>query len=142
MNVYIISQTNNCINTITTSYTPLLRTFLVRIKLQIKSLLIIKSKDHWRLNLIHIRITKLVEYNIEELEVEANLQHPSKWRQLHIPNFKLVSILDNNVVHVHGPELGEVPGERDEMNGGSLVVLQKLRVIIVPLPSQRQQLPF
>lgn len=41
---------------------------------------------------------------------------------------------------MHGLELAEILGERDEMDGGSFVELEKVWVVVVPLPTQRQQL--
>ncbi|GMN46428.1 hypothetical protein TIFTF001_015611 [Ficus carica] len=59
---------------------------------------------------------------------------------LHISDFKDVAVLDDDVVHVHGLEAVEVLGERDEVDGGALVELKEVRVVVVPLPPQRRQL--
>ena len=55
--------------------------------------------------------------------------------RLHIFDYKDVGILDDDIVHVNGVELGEVSGKRDEINGRALVELVQIGVtIVIPLP--------
>jgi hypothetical protein len=35
---------------------------------------------------------------------------------LHIPYFKHITVFDDNIIHMHGPELVKILRERDEMN--------------------------
>ncbi|XBI63714.1 hypothetical protein VPH35_044072 [Triticum aestivum] len=49
-------------------------------------------------------------------------------------------VLDDDVVHVDGGEVVEVPGERDEVEAAALVELVQRRVLVVALPPQRRQL--
>lgn len=58
-----------------------------------------------------------------------------------IPDVEDAGIFDNNVVHVDGVELGEVPWKRNQINGRWLVELEEVRVSapVVPLPSQATQ---
>lgn len=51
-----------------------------------------------------------------------------------ISDFKEVSILDDDVVHMHGFEASEVHWKRNEVNGGPLVKLKEVRVVIITLP--------
>lgn len=60
--------------------------------------------------------------------------------QLHVPDFKDVTVFDDDVVHVHGLELVEVFREGDQMDGGAFMELKKLGIIVVSLPSERRQL--
>ncbi|CAL9151499.1 unnamed protein product, partial [Musa hybrid cultivar] len=57
-----------------------------------------------------------------------------------ITDLEDVAALDNDVVHVHRPELGEVRRYRDEVHGGALVELDQIRRAGVPLPPQHRQL--
>jgi hypothetical protein len=53
-----------------------------------------------------------------------------------------VAGLDDDVVHVHEPEPGEVPGHGDEVHGGALVEQQQARVVHVALPPELPQPPL
>lgn len=61
---------------------------------------------------------------------------------LHVPDFEDVSVLHHDVVHVHGLQPLELHGEGDEIDGGSLVELEQARVVVVPLPPKRVELPL
>lgn len=62
------------------------------------------------------------------------------WAALGVDDLEGAAILDDDVVHVHGPEVGEVLGEGDEVDGRPAVELEQVGVFVVPLPSQGQQL--
>lgn len=63
----------------------------------------------------------------------------SPWN-LQVSDLKNVTIFHYNVIHVHGLEAGEILWQRDEVNGGLLVELKEIRVVIVPLPPEARQL--
>lgn len=51
-----------------------------------------------------------------------------------------VRVLDDDVVHMHGAEPGELAGEGDQVDGRVLVKLVEVRVAaVVPLPSKAHQ---
>lgn len=55
----------------------------------------------------------------------------------HISNVEKIGIFNDYVVHVNGVELGEVPRERNKVNGGAFMKLEQVWIAsIVPLPSQ------
>lgn len=72
---------------------------------------------------------KLNPHHHGRILVEINV------RSIQVSNFELVAILDDDIVHMNGLELVEILWKRNEVNCGPLVVLQQLRVIIVPLPT-------
>lgn len=55
---------------------------------------------------------------------------------LHVSDFKDVTILHDDVVHVHGLELVKVPREGDKVNRGLPVELEQVRIVVVPLPPE------
>ena len=55
---------------------------------------------------------------------------------LHVPNFEGVPVLDDYVIHVQGPEIAEILRDGNEVHGGALLKLKKVRVIVVTLPTQ------
>lgn len=57
-----------------------------------------------------------------------------------VANSEYIRVLDDNVIHVDGVELGEVSRERDEIDGRLLVELQEVGVSTrVLLPSEAPQ---
>ena len=54
----------------------------------------------------------------------------------HVDDLECTSVLYDDVVHVHGSEIGEGLWEGDEVHGGWTVELEKIEVFVVSLPSE------
>lgn len=63
-------------------------------------------------------------------------------KNLSVYNFEMVSIFDDDVVHMHGFELSKILRERNKVDRRSLMKLQQIWIIVIPLPTQRHQFLF
>uniref|UniRef100_A0A8R7UMN7 Uncharacterized protein n=1 Tax=Triticum urartu TaxID=4572 RepID=A0A8R7UMN7_TRIUA len=60
-----------------------------------------------------------------------------------VDDLEAVAVLEDNVVHVGGAELGEVPRERDEVDAAvAAVELHDVAVLVVALPAVRAEAPL
>ena len=85
------------------------------------------SENDWRVSRL-----KLTQFSFDD-------------RLLHVSDMEDVRVLDDDIIHMNGIELREVPRERDEINRCSLVELEEMVgvvSIVVPLPSKTLQDPL